>query len=206
MSWFTRLFKRLPMPDTNICSAPVIRWEEPSLLPEEDPEIEKLEEDIERAKVVVPVVETAVVDSRGEVLESVRTTPRKQLTKNFHIDEFKCSDGTSVPGQLYENVLELAENLQVLRTELGKPIHVVSGYRTPDYNKSVGGAKKSQHMVAKAADIKVKGIGPKRLSGQVRSLIAEGLMKKGGVAMYPTFTHYDVRGTNVRWRGTRKKN
>ncbi len=202
MNWLTRVWSSIKRPPIPKPSPIVIRQPPP---PEEDPGIEKLKEDIERVRAAVPVVETIVVDPRGDVLESARTSPRKQLTKNFHIDEFKCHDGTVVPKEFFENVLELAENLQVLRTKLGKPIHVVSGYRTPDYNKKIGGAKKSQHMSAKAADIKVKGIGPKRLSERVKALIAEGSMKKGGVGIYPTFTHYDVRGTNARWWGTRKK-
>ena len=31
--------------------------------------------------------------------------------------------------------------------------------------------------------------------------IKEGKMKKGGVGLYTTFTHYDVRGFNRRWYG-----
>jgi uncharacterized protein YcbK (DUF882 family) len=33
-------------------------------------------------------------------------------------------------------------------------------------------------------------------------LIKEGKMKKGGIGLYTTFTHYDVRGFNRRWYGT----
>lgn len=131
---------------------------------------------------------------------------KKQLTKNFHISEFACHDGVVVPEELYDNVLELAKNLQVLRDALGKPVKIMSGYRHLAYNKKIGGAKKSQHMVAKAGDLKVKGIGPKRLADKIESLVAEGKMKKGGVGRYPTFTHYDTRGKNARWGGTRKKN
>ena len=129
-----------------------------------------------------------------------------QLTENFMVEEFACKDGTAVPFELYDNVSELANNLQVLRDELGKPIKIMSGYRSPEYNIRIGGARKSQHMQAKAADIRVKGIGPARLADKIEQLIAEGKMKKGGVGRYPTFTHYDVRGRNARWNGTRKKN
>ena len=38
-----------------------------------------------------------------------------RLTKNFSLSEFDCNDGTEMPSELLTNVLELAENLQVLR-------------------------------------------------------------------------------------------
>jgi len=121
-----------------------------------------------------------------------------QLTKNFHIDEFACNDGTPVPKELYGNVLELAENLQVLRDALGVPLIFVDGYRTKSYNKSIGGADVSQHLVAKAADIIAA---PHRLhlGNDIDALIHAEKMAAGGIGYNTTFTHYDTRGTNYRW-------
>lgn len=144
--------------------------------------------------------------SKEEPQEEEMPKKKGQLAPNFHIDEFKCRDGTSVPDKYMANVEELAKNLQVLRDELGKPIKINSGYRTPEYNKKIGGATRSQHMLAKAADIKVKGYGSERLAKKIMKLIEEGKMKKGGVGVYPTFVHYDVRGRNARWSGSRKSN
>ena len=62
-----------------------------------------------------------------------------KLTKNFSLWEFRCRDGTDVPDEYMDNVRELAENLQVLRDKIGKPITVISGYRSPEYNKKIGG-------------------------------------------------------------------
>lgn len=121
------------------------------------------------------------------------------LTPNFKLSEFKCKDGSNVPACLHVNVQELAENLQVLRDELGKPITIISGYRTPDYNESIDGAKKSQHLLAKAGDIKVSGMESTDVHEKILALIEEGKMKQGGVGVYPTFVHYDVRGTKARW-------
>ena len=100
-----------------------------------------------------------------------------------------------------ENVCELAKNLQVLREHVDRPIKVISGYRTPKYNRRIGGARRSQHMLAKAADIKIKGIAPSEVKQIIISLIKEGKMKKGGIGLYRTFTHYDTRGRNARWHG-----
>jgi len=124
-----------------------------------------------------------------------------KLTENFSLWEFKCRDGTSVPDECMDNVQKLADNLQILRDLIGKPIRVISGYRSPKYNRRIGGARKSQHMKAKAADIKIKGMSPKEVKDLIESLIKQGKMHKGGIGLYKTFTHYDIRGRNTRWYG-----
>ncbi len=124
-----------------------------------------------------------------------------KLTKNFSLHEFRCKDGTDVPEDLMENVQLLAENLQVLRDEIGLPIRVISGYRSLKYNSKIGGARRSQHMTAKAADIIVSGLSPKEVKEKIVSLIKAGKMHSGGIGLYTTFTHYDVRGRNARWSG-----
>lgn len=123
-----------------------------------------------------------------------------ELTKDFNLIEFACKDGTPVPQELYANVKELAKNLQVLRDHIKEPVYISgSGYRTPSHNKKVGGAKLSQHLQAKAADISVKSKTPKQLAIVIEKLIAEGKMKQGGIGIYPGFVHYDIRGTKARW-------
>lgn len=123
------------------------------------------------------------------------------LSKNFKKSEFKCRDGTDVPDELMPNLLELVENLQIIRDHIGKPIHVISGYRTPKYNRRIGGARKSQHMKAKAADIIIRGMSPVEVRAIIINLIKEKKIKKGGVGLYKSFVHYDVRGWNARWKG-----
>lgn len=122
-----------------------------------------------------------------------------QLTKNFHIFEFSCKDGTPVPLRHLSNVTELAKNLQVLRNYLNEPIRLNSAYRSPTYNARIGGVKDSQHLLAKAADITVKSKTPKQLAAIIEKLISSGTMKQGGIGVYPGFVHYDVRGTKSRW-------
>jgi uncharacterized protein YcbK (DUF882 family) len=128
--------------------------------------------------------------------------PAGQLTRNFHIREFASRDGVAVPQQYRANVLELAKNLQQLRDKVGKPITVTSGYRSPAHNAKVGGAPRSQHLLAKAADIRVAGISPPQLYCMIEGMIAAGRMKVGGLGIYNSFVHYDIRGTNDRWTGT----
>tara|TARA_B100000212_G_scaffold47996_1_gene30951 strand:+ start:616 stop:1002 length:387 start_codon:yes stop_codon:yes gene_type:complete len=127
-----------------------------------------------------------------------------QLEKNFSLHEFRCKDGTDVPDEFMSNVRQLCMNLQTLRDYIDKPIIVISGYRSPEYNKKIGGVKKSQHMLAKAADIIVSGMTSLEIRDIIIKLIKEGKMDPGGVGIYPTFVHYDVRGRNARW-GSYKK-
>jgi len=145
-------------------------------------------------EVITPQIESVPAPKENENM------PNK-LTANFGLSEFRCRDGSEVPEELLENVQLLADNLQVLREHLGKPIRVISGYRSPKYNRKIGGARRSQHMLAKAADIKVAGMSPADVKAAIVSLIKDGSMAPGGVGLYTTFTHYDVRGRNARWYG-----
>ncbi len=124
-----------------------------------------------------------------------------QLSKNFKKSEFKCRDGSEVPDELMDNLKDLVENLQIIRDAIGKPIRIISGYRSPKYNRRIGGARKSQHMKAKAADMVIRGMKPVEVHRIVTGLIKEGKIKKGGVGLYKYFVHYDVRGFNARWKG-----
>ena len=128
-----------------------------------------------------------------------------KLTENFALWEFRCRDGSDVPDEYMDNVRELAENLQVLRDYIQKPITVISGYRSLTYNKKIDGAKRSQHLLAKAGDLIVKDMTPAEVKEAIVHLIKEGKMKKGGVGLYTHFTHYDVRGFNRRWYGKGSK-
>lgn len=127
-----------------------------------------------------------------------------KLTKNFSLSEFACKDKakTPVPEKYMANVQELADNLQVLRDHLKVPVSITgSGYRTPAHNKSVGGAPKSLHLTAQAADINAAGYTPTQLAAEIEKLIAAKKMKQGGIGIYKGFVHYDVRGTKARWNG-----
>lgn len=123
----------------------------------------------------------------------------KQLTKNFKLSEFNCKDGTPVPDELMSNVKKLAENLQVLRDTVKTVIKINSSYRTKSHNDKVGGKTTSQHLTAKAADIVVHGLTPSEVKLKIEKLIKEKKMKQGGIGVYKSFVHYDIRGSQARW-------
>ena len=121
------------------------------------------------------------------------------MTRNFNIDEFDCTDGSEIPTDVQLNIAELALQLEILRSHFNAPIHINSGYRSLEYNRSIGSNDSSQHVLGKAADIVVKGYTPDEVAEAIEFLISAGLMKEGGIGRYNTFTHYDIRGTRARW-------
>lgn len=123
------------------------------------------------------------------------------FTPHFALAEFGSRDGAPVPSMYMANVKRLAEQLEILRTAIGKPIRIVSGYRSPAYNAKVKGAKASQHLVAKAADIRVIGMSPAMVKVAIESLIKARKLRDGGVGEYASWVHYDIRDKPARWRG-----
>ena len=117
----------------------------------------------------------------------------KKVSTNFKVGEFACADGSD-PVFISP---ELVSVLQNIRTHFGKPVTITSAYRTPAHNKKVGGVSDSQHLYGAAADIKVKGVSPERVAQYAEKL----LTGKGGIGVYDSFVHIDVRPTKARWKG-----
>lgn len=84
---------------------------------------------------------------------------------------------------------ELVAKLEKLRQVVGRPIKINSGYRSPEYNKKVGGAKHSQHMDGRAADIIVEGMTAKELEPIARSV---------GFSFTQTYAHLPHLHVDVR--------
>jgi len=82
---------------------------------------------------------------------------------------------------------------------IGKPIKINSSYRCIEHNKKIKGSVNSQHILGKAADIKVKGYSTKNLASLIEELIYGGHILQGGLGVYNTFVHYDIRKTKARW-------
>lgn len=116
-----------------------------------------------------------------------------KLAPNFKVNEFRCKDGSDV----IFIAPELVELLQKIRNRYGKAVNINSGYRTPAYNKKVGGATYSQHLYGTAADIRITGVKPKDLAAYVETLMPN----KGGIGIYKNFVHVDVREVKSRWNG-----
>ena len=122
-----------------------------------------------------------------------------KITRNFYREEFDSRDGSVMPFKIQENIVDLAQNLQVVRDYINTPLTINSGYRSPQHNENIGGVSNSYHVLGMAADITVKNYSPKRLARLLKRLIKKGLISKGGVGLYNGFVHYDIRGYNARW-------
>jgi len=117
----------------------------------------------------------------------------KKVSTNFKVREFACADGSD---PIFISP-ELVSVLQNIRAHFGKPVTITSAYRTPAHNKKVGGVADSMHLYGAAADIKIKDIRPRQVAQYAEKL----LTGKGGIGVYETFVHIDVRTTKARWNG-----
>ena len=131
---------------------------------------------------------------------SLKADSKKRLSPNFTVYEFRCRDGSDVV-MIDESLVML---LQCIREHFGKPITITSGYRTAAHNKSVGGAKSSQHLLGRAADIQVAGVSVEDVATYAESLMPDW----GGVGRYPVkagrtkgWVHVDTRANKSRWTG-----
>ena len=83
-----------------------------------------------------------------------------KLSTNFTLEELTASATAKVRGisnrpslEVLGNLKRLADELEKVRHALGdKPLHIHSGYRSPNLNAAVGGSKSSYHMLGLAAD------------------------------------------------------
>jgi hypothetical protein len=165
----------------------------------------------------------------------ITVTPDNELTrvsKRFRLADFLTHDQQSVWPKVLVLRATLLDKLELIGDRLVKSglpgsLHVMSGFRTPQYNAlgvgSRGGrARESRHMFGDAADVIVDadgdGImddldGDGRITvrdARVLLAVAEGVEAQhpelvGGLSAYPAnsahgpFVHVDTRGVRARW-------
>ncbi len=117
-----------------------------------------------------------------------------KLTPHFKLSEFLQAGDPMPPPWVLDNFYRLANRLQVVRDLIRRPLKITSAYRTPSHNADVGGHKKSLHLSGMAVDVVVSGLPPKELQ-----LILVNWT--GGMGLYETHTHLDIRPYRARWRG-----
>ncbi len=102
---------------------------------------------------------------------------------NFSPEEIACrGDGTI-------RINELAlDKLQALRDRLGVPLIAHPAYRSPAYNRQVGGAEHSMHLQGAAFDISMANHDPESFEAAARAVGFTGF------GLYPrqNFMHIDI--------------
>lgn len=63
-------------------------------------------------------------------------------------------DNTPTEDEIINNLNHTLQRLNAIREGYGKPITISSGYRCPELNELVGGAKDSKHLTGLAVDLK----------------------------------------------------
>lgn len=134
--------------------------------------------------------------------------------------------GKIIPDELYKNIIPTMYVLDYLRDKIGEPIYINSTYRDPDFNRAVGGAKNSLHLVFNAVDFTIKRktsfqkmFDIKVIYNLLKSYDKDGLKNIGnllyikncfGLGLYlrgeKSFIHLDTRGligreAPARWFG-----
>ena len=118
------------------------------------------------------------------------TDANEKIGQHFKVREFASRDGAQVV--FVDDYL--ISILDILRNQVGKPVHINSGYRTPTRNKEVGGAKYSYHMRGMAADIRIEGMTAKEIANKLNKIVPDGC----GIIVYSTWVHIDTRTKKYR--------
>ncbi len=151
------------------------------------------------------------------------------ITPHFQLKQFLCKQTSGWPKYLVVNP-KLLVKLEYLVSELktsgidANTVFIMSGYRTPYYNKAIGNVKFSRHVFGDAADIYIDNnmdgvIDDLNSDGQNNmsdALIIHSIISKmdndsendhliGGMGSYKRnaahtyFIHVDTRGYKARW-------
>ena len=105
---------------------------------------------------------------------------------------------TLPPEAQWAHLASVALAADEIREQFGHPLRVLSAYRSPAYNKAIGGASQSYHMHAMALDLQP-------LNGDVQGLYDSAVQLRGlgvfqgGIGKYSSFVHIDVRGHKADW-------
>ncbi|MEW5927400.1 MAG: D-Ala-D-Ala carboxypeptidase family metallohydrolase [Gemmatimonadota bacterium] len=112
------------------------------------------------------------------------------------------------PPELWGNIVPTLAVLQHFRADFGSPVHLLSTFRSREYNRAVGGAKNSQHVRFRAIDFSVSSGTPAQWAKRLRSYrgrrfaipgTAGTFEFKGGIGVYSGFVHVDTRDVVADW-------
>ena len=116
------------------------------------------------------------------------------LSDHFTLEELTFSQTAIRKGidntpsnEVRSNLVRLSEFLETVRRRVGLPIHITSGYRSPELNNAIGGASNSQHCLGCAADITVRGISLDEIIKRIGDLDFDQLIRE-----YDSWIHISI--------------
>jgi len=176
-----------------------------------------------------PRNDRAVYEPPEGFVEVTAETKDALVSPHFRLDQFLCKQTEDTPqyALVRPRLLRHLEQVLAAVNERGHDVstlHVMSGYRTPYYNRAIGNTTEySRHLYGDAADIYVDADGDgwmDDLTGDGRATRADaqyladlveriptpgddrfigGLSSYGATAARGPFVHLDLRGQHVRW-------
>lgn len=126
------------------------------------------------------------------------------LGGNHSNPNHSCFGKNALPNRgLWPNVRPFATALDEIRRRLGEPVRLTSVYRNDAYNSCLpGSVSNSQHKLFKAEDFKCAAGSPVRWRTVAQDVRRDGFFS-GGIGIYNTFVHIDVRGSEIDWDSRR---
>jgi len=178
----------------------------------------------------IPLKQLPIYKPPSGFIEVTEENEETLISPHFRLKQFVCKQNSGYPKYvvLKERLLLKLELILERVNEQGYPcdtFHIMSGYRTPYYNKVIGNVKYSQHLWGGAADIYIdedpkddmmddlNGDGKNNyhdaaiLYNVIDSLYGKPFYEffLGGLGIYKKtdshgpFVHVDVRGFRARW-------
>jgi len=115
------------------------------------------------------------------------------ISPHFKRSEFACRDGCGFDTVDHATL----EILEAVRVGFDAPVIINSGCRCPAHNAAVGGVPDSQHVLGRAADIRVVGHEPVDVYSWINRRYPDA-----SLGLYSTFVHIDTRTNGpARWKG-----
>lgn len=157
---------------------------------------------------VVDQSSASAAESAAESQSTYFGTPVRAIShgdQSGESDRLNHPETPATPGGLltYEANVDrrlnpgLVSILENIARQFGRPLHIISGYRSPTYNARVGGAKRSTHMTGRAVDITLAGISFQDRLKLIQLASAAGAV---GIGLYNNSLHIDNRdGARVYW-------
>jgi len=122
-------------------------------------------------------------------------------TKHFDFEELLINQTEKPSIEILHNLKKVAQFLEVYREKIFKnqPIKITSGWRSPEYNKKIGGAENSMHCKGLAVDF----LAPAGFTVR-RCYELLDIAHQGGLERANTWVHIDLRPTVIRFDNNNK--